>query len=283
MKRAITNFWDLNLKAAIDWTKILPEEAEAQALFENHSFTLSVNRKIQDFWRGSQFENLGDILSQQRTLLSKVGISHKLSVIDPALSKAALIYRSNQLFNLIKKIPQEVTDAVTKDISPIVSGELICWQPYDADPTSDDSGWRYGRTLEINNELAIQELYVDTSGVPTPVGTPHTRANDSFPTDWSDTHRLAIWGNPKSSKTTFIRGRMDSNIVPNELWLFLDESTSIRLSDFSISRITKSKQLRKTGRPTCESKWKSILGSFDFDKVWGSIGTFLTSPQKEKH
>ena len=149
MKRAITNFWDLKLKAAIDWTKILPEEAEAQALFENHSFTLSVNRKIQDFWRGSQFENLGDILSQQRTLLSKVEISHKLSVIDPALSKAALIYRSNQLFNLIKKIPQEVTDAVTKDISPIVSGELICWQPYDADPTSDDSGWRYGRTLDL--------------------------------------------------------------------------------------------------------------------------------------
>lgn len=244
---------------------------------------MSVNRKVQDFWRGSQFENLGDILSQQRTLLSKVEISHKLSVIDPALSKAALIYRSNQLFNLIKKIPQEVIDAVTKDISPIVSGELICWQPYDADPTSDDSGWRYGRTLEINNELAIQELYVDTSGVPTPVGTPHMRANDSFPTDWSDTHRLAIWGNPKSSKTTFIRGRMDSNIVPNELWLFLDESTSIRLSDFSISRITKSKQLRKTGRPACESKWKSILGSFDFAKVWGSIGTFLTSPQKEKH
>ena len=45
----------------------------------------------------------------------------------------------------------------------------------------------------------------------------------------------------------------------------------------------KSKQLRKTGRPSCEAKWKSLLGPIDFNTVWGSIGTFLTSPRKEKH
>ena len=45
----------------------------------------------------------------------------------------------------------------------------------------------------------------------------------------------------------------------------------------------KSKQLRKTGRPSCEAKWKSLLGPIDFDTVWGSVGTFLTSPRKEKH
>ena len=95
---------------------------------------------------------------------------------------------------------------------------------------------------------------MDTSGVPTPVGTPHTSLNDSFPTDWKDTHRLAIWGNPKSSKVSFIRGRLDSNSVPNESWLFLDEKTSIRLSEFSISRITKSKQLRKIRTPIVRSE-----------------------------
>ena len=121
-----------------------------------------------------------------------------------------------------------------------------------------------------------------SGGGSTPTALPH---HDSFPASWSDTHRLAIWGNPKSKGKKFIRGRMDNTTVPNEHWLFLEEKEGIRLSEFSISRITKAKQLRNTERPRCEKKWKTLLqdDTIDFDKVWGSVGTFLTSPAQEKH
>ena len=73
----MTNFWDLKLKTDIDWLKIRPEEAEAQPLFENHAFTLNTNSAVHDFWRGAKFESLSDILTAQRTLLSKSGIKQK--------------------------------------------------------------------------------------------------------------------------------------------------------------------------------------------------------------
>ena len=112
-----------------------------------YAFTLSTNSAVHDFWRGAKFENLGDILTAQRTILSKREIKQKLANSHLGLSSASIDYRANQLDKLIKKIPPLIIGAVTKQISPIRSGELICWQPYDPDPALDDSGWRYGRTL----------------------------------------------------------------------------------------------------------------------------------------
>ena len=102
LRIGLTNFWDLKLRTNIDWQKIRPEEAEAQPLFENHAFTLSTNSAVHDFWRGAKFENLGDILTAQRTLLSKREIKQKLANSHLGLSSASIDYRANQLDKLIK-------------------------------------------------------------------------------------------------------------------------------------------------------------------------------------
>ena len=284
LRTAITNFWDLKLRPKVDWEKIRPELAEAQQLFENHHFSTTKNSAVMEFWRGAGFEHLKDVLSPRRTILTKSEIASKLALVVP-ISGPTIRYRTGQLIRLIDKIPAEIISAITKQIEAIAPEELICWQAYDPDPRLNDEGWRYGQTLIIQGSIAIQELYVDSSGVPSPVGDPHLPHHDSFPASWSDTHRLAIWGNPKSKGKKFIRGRMDNTTVPNEHWLFLEEKEGIRLSEFSISRITKAKQLRNTERPRCEKKWKTLLqdDTIDFDKVWGSVGTFLTSPAQEKH
>ena len=204
-------------------------------------------------------------------------IAHKLS-LGTSISEPSIKYRTKQLIKLIGKIPPEIIKALTRPVEAITPGELICWQAYDPNWSLDDNGWRYGQTLDINGTQAIQELYVDTSGVPTPVGDPHLPHHDSFPASWSDTHRLSVWGNPiskgtkskgtkskstnsKGSKETlsarkpiFIRDRMDMTSVPDEHWIFLNEKQGIRLSAFSISRITKAKQLRNTDKPRCEKK-----------------------------
>ena len=83
LRKGLTNFWDLKLRTDIDWQKIRPEEAEAQPLFENHAFTLSTNSAVHDFWRGAKFESLSDILTAQRTLLSKSGIKQKTCKLAP--------------------------------------------------------------------------------------------------------------------------------------------------------------------------------------------------------
>jgi len=105
LRKGLTNFWDPKLRTDIDWQKIRPEEAEAQPLFENHAFTLSTNSAVHDFWRGAKFESLSDILTAQRTLLSKSGIKQKLANSHLGLSSASIDYRANQLDKLIKKIP----------------------------------------------------------------------------------------------------------------------------------------------------------------------------------
>ena len=282
-RAAIVQFWKLRLRPKINWEKIEPELAEAQQLFENHHFSATKSSAVRNFWRGAGFENLRDILSSRRTILTKSEIESKLALVVP-ITDAAIKYRTKQLLSIISKIPSEIIKAVTKPIRDIAPGELICWQAYDPDWQTDDRGWRYGQTLTIEGSLAIQELYVDTSGVPTPVGDPHLPRHDSYPASWEDTHRLAVWGNPKSKGVKFIRGRMDMTTIPNEHWLFLEESQGIRLSDFSISRITKAKQQCNTAEPKCERKWKALLhdDNIAFDKVWGSVGTFLTSPAQEK-
>ena len=108
------------------------------------------------------------------------------------ITDAAIKYRTKQLLSIISKIPSEIINAVTKPIRDIASGELICWQAYDPDWQTDDRGWRYGQTLNFEGSLAIQELYVDTSGVPTPVGDPHLpRHVATTPTQHRGTTRTA--------------------------------------------------------------------------------------------
>ena len=99
-------------------------------------------------------------------------IAHKLS-LGTSISEPSIKYRTKQLIKLIGKIPPEIIKALTRPVEAITPGELICWQAYDPNWSLDDNGWRYGQTLDINGTQAIQELYVDTSGVPTPVGDPH--------------------------------------------------------------------------------------------------------------
>ena len=182
MKRAITRFWDLKLKPTIDWATTRTEEAEAQQLFENHFFCLSPNSKVRDFWIGAGFENLKHILSESRSILTKSEIATKLGLTCRNLTADRIKYRAHQLSVLIKNIPPEAIAAITKPIEAIKGGELICWQAYDAIPHTNETGWRYGQTLKHNHEtLAIQELYVDTSGVPSPVGDPHLPVHDSYP------------------------------------------------------------------------------------------------------
>ena len=113
LRLGLINFWDLKLRTNIDWQKIRPEEAEAQPLFENHAFTLSTNSAVHDFWRGAKFENLGDILTAQRTILSKREIKQKLANSHLGLSSASIDYRANQLDKLVKKIPPLIIGAVS--------------------------------------------------------------------------------------------------------------------------------------------------------------------------
>ena len=109
----MNNFRDLKLRTDIDWQKIRPEEAEAQPLFENHAFTLSTNSAVHDLRRGAKFENLGDILTAQRTILSKREIKQKLANSHLGLSSASIDYRANQLDKPVKKIPPLIIGAVS--------------------------------------------------------------------------------------------------------------------------------------------------------------------------
>ena len=96
LRAAIIQFWKLRLRPKINWEKIEPELAEAQQLFENHHFSATKSSAVRDFWRGAGFENLRDILSPRRTILSKSEIESKLALVVP-ITDAAIKYRTKQL------------------------------------------------------------------------------------------------------------------------------------------------------------------------------------------
>ena len=287
LRTAIQNFWNLAVKSKIDWKTVHPEVARAQPIFENFEFSLTSNRSIIKFWQHHNFCTLADLVHvPENRLISRAEIKNKLSGLNPSLPKSQLTYRVNQLTTLVKSLPEKVTNSINASRRPLVKGDYIAWHAYDHDPISGDSGWRYGKLINgTDTQLHIQELIVDTSGTPTPAGLPHTPINDSFPTSWDEVHRLALWGNPNAKKQIFLRGKASEIFPPDEQWTFLDEKLPIRLSNISISRITKAKQALKTGRPSCELKWQTILKITDipWGLVWSSLGTFLTTPKTEKH
>ena len=136
---------------------------------------------------------------------------------------------------------------------------------------------QYGR---IENKT-LHLLRADNSGFATEIDSQDISSWDDE--DFKDVTRVAMW---KDKYYKPIAGRMDSTFPQNDGWIAGACNTILTLTELTISNTTKRLTIPFTKVPNCQKNWlfRTLHLNMDplpWDKIWASLGSFLTSPRDE--